>query len=299
MRRFRRWRRRVAALGLLPAAVLALTTSVAHAATETAPAAQISVGDSYVPFGRKVALAGSVPGAAAAPVTLQFRSARAEEWSALRRLTTDSEGNYRVVIRARRSGAFQAVPTGGGPSAEVELNVRARASLRSHDSSPLAGAPLTLRGRVRPAGRRAVRVEVGGETLRTTTNGAGRFGVRWTPRRPGVFRARASTGEDELALAGHATSRVTVFRRAAASWYGPGLYGNPLACGGTLVPGMLGVANKTLPCGTKLTLSYGGRSVRVQVIDRGPFGGGREFDLTEATKQRLGFPDVGYVLSSR
>ena len=72
-----------------------------------------------------------------------------------------------------------------------------------------------------------------------------------------------------------------------------------LACGGTLTPATLGVANRTLPCGTKLRLHYGGRSVTVRVIDRGPFSGSREFDLTQATKERLGFPDVGTVLSSR
>jgi rare lipoprotein A (peptidoglycan hydrolase) len=59
------------------------------------------------------------------------------------------------------------------------------------------------------------------------------------------------------------------------------------------------VANKSLPCGARLTLRYGKRSVRVQVIDRGPFAGNREFDLTAATKARLGFPSTGTVLSTR
>ena len=55
----------------------------------------------------------------------------------------------------------------------------------------------------------------------------------------------------------------------------------------------MGVANKTLPCGTLVTLRYDGRTVRVAVIDRGPYVAGREFDLTEATKQALGFGGVG------
>src|SRR4051812_44608736 len=41
---------------------------------------------------------------------------------------------------------------------------------------------------------------------------------------------------------------------AVASWYGPGLYGGHLACGGTLTPQTAGVANKTLGCGTKVRL---------------------------------------------
>ena len=61
----------------------------------------------------------------------------------------------------------------------------------------------------------------------------------------------------------------------------------------------LGVANKTLPCGTLVTLRYGTRSIRVPVVDRGPYVAGRDFDLTEATKRVLGFEGVGEVWSSR
>jgi rare lipoprotein A (peptidoglycan hydrolase) len=84
-----------------------------------------------------------------------------------------------------------------------------------------------------------------------------------------------------------------------ASYYGPGLYGHGVACGGTLMPGTLGVANRSLPCGTKVRLRYHGRSVTVPVIDRGPYVDGRDFDLTTATKERLRFPGLGVVLSSR
>jgi rare lipoprotein A len=88
---------------------------------------------------------------------------------------------------------------------------------------------------------------------------------------------------------------LTSYRLAGASYYGPGLYGNGVACGGTLEPGTLGVANKTLPCGTMVKLRYNGHSITVPVIDRGPYVAGRDYDLTEATKERLGFPGVGYV----
>jgi len=93
--------------------------------------------------------------------------------------------------------------------------------------------------------------------------------------------------------------RVNVFRRALASWYGPGLYGGSLACGGTLSPGTLGVAHKRLPCGTKVTFHHRGRTVRVPVVDRGPFVGAREYDLTAATKARLGFGGTGTVLATK
>ena len=60
------------------------------------------------------------------------------------------------------------------------------------------------------------------------------------------------------------------------SWYGPGFYGNRTGCGGRLDYGELGVAHKSLPCGTKVTFRHRGRSVRVPVMDRGPYVGSRE-----------------------
>ena len=67
------------------------------------------------------------------------------------------------------------------------------------------------------------------------------------------------------------------------SWYGPGFYGNGGACG--MIPGGLtketvGVAHRTLPCGTWVTFRYNGVTVRTQVIDRGPYVKGRIWDMT-------------------
>ena len=92
--------------------------------------------------------------------------------------------------------------------------------------------------------------------------------------------------------------RLNVYRYANASWYGPGLYGNRTGCGGTLAPGRLGVAHKSLPCGSRITLRHRGRSLRVRVIDRGPYVGGREYDLTEATARKLRFRGHGAILTT-
>lgn len=86
-----------------------------------------------------------------------------------------------------------------------------------------------------------------------------------------------------------AYDRHRPFAAVAASWYGPGFYGRHLGCGGTLQPGQLGVANKTLPCWSKVELRHRGHTITVPVIDRGPYAGGRTFDLTEATANRLGW----------
>jgi rare lipoprotein A (peptidoglycan hydrolase) len=72
-------------------------------------------------------------------------------------------------------------------------------------------------------------------------------------------------------------------------------YGRPVACGGVLKVPELGVANKTLPCGTEVIFVYGGRAVRVPVIDRGPYIPGREWDLTGATAEALHFPGLGPI----
>jgi rare lipoprotein A (peptidoglycan hydrolase) len=164
----------------------------------------------------------------------------------------------------------------------------------------MAGKPVVIRGRVAPAGDRQVAVTVGGRKLTAHTENDGGFKVRWRAPRAGVYGARAAvSGTASAAAASSHAARINVYRSAAASYYGPGLYGGGMACGGTLQPGTLGVANKTLPCGTHLTLRYGRRSITVQVVDRGPYAGNREFDLTAATKARLGFPSTGTVLSTR
>lgn len=64
------------------------------------------------------------------------------------------------------------------------------------------------------------------------------------------------------------------------SWYGPGFYGHRTACGLAYTRQILGVANRTLPCGTKVEFMWEGKSVIVPVIDRGPYVTGRQWDLS-------------------
>jgi rare lipoprotein A len=77
-----------------------------------------------------------------------------------------------------------------------------------------------------------------------------------------------------------------------ASWYGPGFYGNRTACGQTYTPEILGVAHRSLACGTLVTLAFRGKSLTVPVIDRGPYVAGRALDLSNATKLALGCTDL-------
>jgi rare lipoprotein A (peptidoglycan hydrolase) len=74
-----------------------------------------------------------------------------------------------------------------------------------------------------------------------------------------------------------------------ATWYGPGFFGNETACGSKLTRTTIGVAHRTLPCGARVVINYGGRYLRTRVIDRGPFAHRAKWDLTQAAAQELGF----------
>jgi len=85
------------------------------------------------------------------------------------------------------------------------------------------------------------------------------------------------------------------WRKARASWYGPGLYGNGMAGGGKLKRNSMVVAHRSLPFGTRILFKYKGRSVIAVVKDRGPFVAGRKFDLGPGTAKALHFNGVGKV----
>lgn len=78
-----------------------------------------------------------------------------------------------------------------------------------------------------------------------------------------------------------------------ATWFGPGFYGHKTACGQTLTPTVVGVANRTLPCGTLIKIAYGSRTVTVPVLDRGPYSHiGADWDLTAGAARALGVTET-------
>lgn len=117
----------------------------------------------------------------------------------------------------------------------------------------------------------------------------------------GAVPAQAGTGgvgagsSEAPASAGTNTVFSSPMRSAGATWYGPGLYGNHTACGETLRPGTMGVAHRTLPCGTTIKFVYHGHSLVTRVIDRGPYTRGNAFDLTNGARRALGFEGAGQV----
>lgn len=222
-------------------------------------------------------------------------------WHTLRKVETDSEGRFKTRIRARSNTHLRAKAGDGRSSEAKKVVVIGHVKLNRGERYVRLGNALAIRGTVVPRGVRTVKVRVRGEGVVTTRSRAnGRFAVRWKPRSAGDFayRVRAlpsarSTGD---ATRGR---KFSALRPGHASYYGPGLYGNGVACGGTLMPNTRGVAHKYLPCGTRVTLQYGNRTVVARVIDRGPYIAGRDWDLTEQTKRDLGFGGVGVVWTNK
>lgn len=111
--------------------------------------------------------------------------------------------------------------------------------------------------------------------------------------------AQAATGGASSAFGGAAAAgpsiAFTPMRSAGATWYGPGLYGRHTACGQVLRPNTVGVAHRSLPCGTTVKFAYHGHYLITQVIDRGPYTRGNSWDLTNGARMALGFNGSGQV----
>ena len=165
---------------------------------------------------------------------------------------------------------------------------------------------MLLRGRARvagtaPHGVRTVTIERRDETVGWVTVASaavaadGRFVVVWRPDRVGPLQLRAVSGVPAAGVAEDDPSApqlgVTVYRPGIASWYGLISTNATTACGVPLEPSTLGVAHRTLPCGTSVAFYYKGRTIAVPVIDRGPFVKGRTWDLTQAAYTALGGDD--------
>lgn len=210
------------------------------------------------------------------------------------------------------SALAQASGSASGGASETPSTTSESRSSRPTDLSVVRharrGTAVSLTGRLSGAERgdtAIIQVQSGRSAWRTvahaTTAAGGLFAASWRPPSVGSFRVRVRPlGTARAAAAGSVdVESLNVYRPSQASWYGPGFYGRRTACGATIRPGTLGVAHKRLPCGTRVTFRYGSRTVTAPVIDRGPFVGNREWDLTAATKRALGFPSTGVIWSTR
>jgi len=222
----------------------------------------------------------------------------------------------RLAFRTRLLPAFVAVglalpataaaqSTGGASAPEPQPAQPASAVALVASPQALLGRDATLAGTVpRRARGRVVRVQRFDEAARrwrsearTVVGRTGRFSLRWSPRVLGEQRLRATLQRRRSATVTNASPEISVrvFKPAMATWYGPGLYGNTTACGQELTKELVGVAHKSLPCGTLVEVSYRGRSLVVPVVDRGPFVKGMTWDLTSAAAEQLGFTQTARI----
>jgi rare lipoprotein A (peptidoglycan hydrolase) len=90
--------------------------------------------------------------------------------------------------------------------------------------------------------------------------------------------------------------RAKIHPTGIATWFGPGFYGHTTACGQTLTPAVVGVANRTLPCGTLVRVGYQGKTLTLPVLDRGPYSHiGADWDLTAGAAVALKMADIARI----
>lgn len=107
-----------------------------------------------------------------------------------------------------------------------------------------------------------------------------------------VYGCGASPSVRHVPTTGYPVGYV---ERGVASWYGPGFHGRKTASGEIFDMHQLTAAHRTLPLGSVVQVRSltSGRSVTVQVNDRGPFARNRILDLSQAGAQAMGMIGTG------
>jgi rare lipoprotein A len=318
MRRSRRFQVAAGAVILgIPIPAVALAAGQANAQS----ALQVNLNRHHLAYGEDVVVAGNAsPSSAGQAAELEFAPAGATGWQPLATTTVRGDGHFHLAARLRRSGLLKVLmhrPSGqpgtgvvgagaasaGDPGSSIpeSVTVAARFRLSRAPINVLAGQTVNVRGRLLPgvAGRR-VRLQgrvPGGpwHTLAATrTGGWGGFDLRYTPTGTGPKQLRVRFAGDRLnTWSGTHAGQLTAYRQSMASWYSDA---GTTGCG---FHAYFGVANTSLPCGTSVTFANGGRTVTAVVDDRGPYVGGREWDLNQNTAAALGFGGVGVIWSSK
>ena len=110
-----------------------------------------------------------------------------------------------------------------------------------------------------------------------------------------VVSHKSDSGSDKSGRdAGDTTSGTGHSFSGVASFYG-NESGSQTASGQRFNENAMTCAHRSLPFGTKLRVTHGGRSVVVTVNDRGPFVRGRVLDLSTAAARVLGIDGLGQI----
>ncbi len=290
--------RALRAIAALVAAVLALAAFTAAASTSTAASAATAP---HAGLTAHAASAGSAPDAAIARSAAPAAGAGAAARAVSVPQTVPAPRSIPSAVTVMAGASRPAAEKRGARRRRHHVQHRPRPQVVMLHPDVLVGQDVAFIGHMGPgATPRLIGVQrrLGSrwvDVARVRTDAGGRFLARYWPRTLGSARLRLRLSGRVGRGATLAEPIATVFRQVVVSWYGPG---GTTACGEVLAAGTLGVANRTLPCGTMVTLRNGGRTVRVPVIDRGPYVAGRDYDLTYATKLALGAGDVSVIWAS-
>lgn len=107
-----------------------------------------------------------------------------------------------------------------------------------------------------------------------------------------IFLVGGQVGHAEFSV----RSKPVAFRQVGtASWYGPGFHGKRTASGERFDQNALTAAHRKLPLGSevKVTNLDNGRSIVVEINDRGPYKKGRVIDLSKGAARKLGIVEDG------
>ncbi len=324
-RNFRPRGARTAQLTIAAAALALPASAFAFAGTTAADSSDhgvlpIRVIPAQVQIGQAVTISGTTLRAQAGErVTLQGKVGVASAWRSLQSTTVGPLGGFRFVAHLRRSSLVRVIApqavrsqsaddrsstvsiSGGSSPVAKPVTVTAEVSAHRANHAVLAGGEIAVHGRVLPVvGSRSVQLQGHAgkhwQTLaRTRTARSGRFTLGYRAQSGTNRKLRVLfAGDTANARASASAGTITVYQPAIASWY----YDAGLATGCGF-NARYGVANKTLPCGTKVQFKYGGRTVMATVDDRGPYVYGRTWDLGQSTRAALGFDGgVGTVWAS-
>jgi rare lipoprotein A len=298
----------IAAAAPIALAAVALALTGASAAGQTGPGSLSLRAPHHARYGDAVTISGTAsPGQAGHAVTLLGADPGAADWRTLATTRIGPRDRFRFTVRARRSLILRAVET-ALPSAETPavatvpassaihpMGVAARLAAIRRPGGLLAPGIVRVSGRLLPqAAGRTVRLQgFAGRRWRTLaralTGPRGGFSVRGLARHEGERLRLAFAGDAHNSAVSASLGQIAVYSATVVSWYDDA---GQTGCGFHAVDG---VASRTLPCGTQLSFRNGGRTVTATVDDRGPYVGGRSFDLNQNTAAALGFAGVGVV----
>jgi rare lipoprotein A len=316
----------------VPASAVAFTAGGAAAgppADATSAGSQtplkLDVSPRRIRFGDAVTVTGVTPATdAGRTLRLDAAATRHSRWRTVASTQVGRDGRFRLVAALRHSGFVKVLDSTAGvvtPAADTVPPASAAAvpasaphavlvaaALRapSHSFNVLDGQAIDVRGTLLPglAGRSVhLQARTGQrwhELASAHTGPRGGFHLHFitgdrvdAPDAGGSRPLRVLfSGDRANTRSRRRVGQMAVYRQSVASWYND--------AGGTAsgFHANFGVANRSLPFGTKVTFRYGGRSVTAVVDDRGPFVGGRDWDFNQNTAAALRFGGVGTVWST-